>query len=39
MADRKISELPFAQKVFDGDLLVAVTGYGQRTNPNDIYHH
>lgn len=36
MADRKISELPFAQKVFDGDLLVAVTGYGQRTNPNDI---
>lgn len=36
MADRKISELPLAQKVFDGDLMVAVTGYGQRTNPLDI---
>lgn len=35
MADRKISELPLAQKVFDGDLMVAVTGYGQRTNPLD----
>lgn len=36
MADRKISELPLAQKVFDGDLMVAVTGYGQRVNPLDI---
>lgn len=36
MADRKISELPLAQKVFDSDLLVAVTGYGQRVDPLDF---
>lgn len=36
MADRKISELPLAQKVFDSDLLVAVTGYGQRIDPLDL---
>jgi hypothetical protein len=35
MADRKISELGEARRVFDGDYLVVVTGVGQFKNPAD----
>jgi len=35
MADRKISELGEARRVFDGDYLVVVTGIGQFKNPAD----
>lgn len=35
MADRKISELSEATRVFDKDYMVVVTGIGQYKNPND----
>lgn len=35
MADRKISELGEASRVFDKDYLVVVTGVGQYKNPSD----
>lgn len=35
MADRKISELNEAGRVFDKDYLVVVTGVGQYKNPSD----
>lgn len=35
MADRKISELNEARRVFDKDYLVVVTGVGQYRNPSD----
>lgn len=35
MADRKISELNEAGRVFDKDYLVVVTGVGQYRNPSD----
>lgn len=36
MADRKISELSEATRVFDKDYMVVVTGIGQYKNPNDL---
>jgi len=35
MADRKISELNQASRVFDQDYMVVVTGVGQYKNPSD----
>jgi hypothetical protein len=36
MADRKISELSEATRVFDKDYMVVVTGIGQYKNPSDL---